>query len=284
MPELPDVEGFRAVLAEHGAGRRVERVEVLDAGVLREVSAGQLARSLRGHQFAAPERHGKWLIARTDGPALLMHFGMTGGLHWAESGEERHRHDRVVFTVDGGELRFRDMRKLQGITLARRPGDIDRVLAGLGPDALAVGRKDFGRVLRKGDGPTRGNGGREPPVREKARGRQAVKAALLDQSVIAGLGNLLADEVLWRARVHPRRPVRQLGPDELARIHGEMRRVLRAAIPTGRVPSRAGWLTGRRDADGARCPRCGAALERGRVAGRGTVWCPRCQPAEKDAE
>lgn len=256
MPELPDVEGFRAVLAEHGAGRRVEHVEVIDAGVLRGVSAGQLARSLRGHQFASPERHGKWLIARTDGPALLMHFGMTGGLVWAESGEERHRHDRVVFTVDGGELRFRDMRKLQGITLARRPGDIDRVLAGLGPDALAIGRKDFGRVLG---------------------GRQAVKAALIDQSVIAGLGNLLADEICWRARIHPRRPVRQLQPADRARLHSRMRRVLKDAIPASRVPDAPGWLTGSRQA-GARCPRCGAELARGRVAGRGTVWCPDCQP------
>lgn len=258
MPELPDVEGFRAVLAGHCAGRRVERVEVADAGVLRDVSAGHLERSLGGHRLGDPERHGKWLIARTDGPVLLMHFGMTGELHWADPGEQRHRHDRVVFAVPGGELRFRDMRKLQGITLAEGPGDVGRVLAGLGPDALGIGRADFARAL--------------------GAGRRAVKAALIDQSVIAGLGNLLADEILWRARIHPRRPVRQLGPDDLARLHGQMRRVLGEAVPAGRVPARPGWLTGSRDADDARCPRCGAALARGRVAGRGTVWCPRCQP------
>ena len=80
MPELPDVEGFRAVLAAHGTGRRIEHVEVIDAGVLRGVSARHVMRSLWGHRFGDPERHGKWLIARTDGPALLMHFGMTGGL------------------------------------------------------------------------------------------------------------------------------------------------------------------------------------------------------------
>lgn len=78
MPELPDVEGFRAVLAEHGTGRRIQHVEVADAGVLRGVSAARLARALHGHRFCDPQRHGKWLIARTDGPALLMHFGMTG--------------------------------------------------------------------------------------------------------------------------------------------------------------------------------------------------------------
>jgi formamidopyrimidine-DNA glycosylase len=105
MPELPDVEGFRAVLAGHGTGRRVEHVEVPDAGVLRDVSAAHLEQALRGRRFGDPERHGNWLIAKTAGPALLMQFGMTGELHRAEPGEERHRHDRAVFAVDAGELR-----------------------------------------------------------------------------------------------------------------------------------------------------------------------------------
>lgn len=258
MPELPDVECFRAVLAGHGSGRRVEHVAVADAGVLRDVSAGHLKRALRGRRFGDPQRRGKWLIAPTDGPALLMHFGMTGELYWAEPGEQRQRHDRVSFAVPGGELRFRDMRKLQGITLAERPGEIDRVLAGIGPDALGVGREDFDRAL--------------------GRGRRGVKAALLDQSSIAGLGNLLADEICWRARLHPRRPVGQLGDADRARVYGRMRRVLRDAVPAGRVPARRGWLTASRDADDPRCPRCGTTLARGRVAGRGTVWCPRCQP------
>jgi formamidopyrimidine-DNA glycosylase len=261
MPELPDIESFRAVLADHGAGQRVERVEVADAGVLRDVSARQLDRSLRGHQFADPERHGKWLIARTDGPALLMHFGMTGQLHWASSGQPRHRYDRVVFTVPGGEIRFRDMRKLQGITLARRPADIGQLLADLGPDALSIGQRDFAEAL--------------------GTSRKAVKAALLDQSIIAGLGNLLTDEICWRACVNPRRPVRQLAPDDRTRLHGQMRKVLREAIPAGRVPAQRGWLTGSRGDDHAPCPRCGTTLATDRVGGRSTVWCPCCQSDER---
>lgn len=260
MPELPDVEGFRAVLAEHGTGRRVQHVEVEDSGVLRDVSASQLKTSLRGRRFSEPQRHGKWLIARTDGPALLMHFGMTGSLRWAEPGEGLHRHDRVVFAVDDGELRFRDMRKLQGITLARRPAEIERVLGELGPDALDVGREEFGRVLTA------------------RSGRQSVKAALIDQSVIAGLGNLLADEILWRARIHPRRPARELSAAEIARVHGQMRKVLRAAVPAGLVPGSPGWLTGRRNSEHGQCPRCGTELERDQVAGRTTIVCPNCQP------
>jgi formamidopyrimidine-DNA glycosylase len=117
------------MLAEHGTGRRVKRVEVTDAGVLRDVSPRRLGQSLRGRRFGEPGQHGKWLIARTDGPAVLMHFGMTGRLHWAGAGEPRHRHDRVVLAVSGGELRFRDMRKLQGIMLADKQDDIDHLLA-----------------------------------------------------------------------------------------------------------------------------------------------------------
>jgi formamidopyrimidine-DNA glycosylase len=260
MPELPDVEGFRAVLADHGTGQRVERVEVADAGVLHDVSATKLERSLRGRRLSKPERHGKWLIARTDGPVLLMHFGMTGQLHWAEKGQQRHPHDRVVFTLPDGEIRFRDLRKLQGITLAQRPDDVSRVLADLGPDALSVGSRDFATAL--------------------GSGRKAVKAALLDQSVIAGLGNLLTDEVLWRACINPRRPVGQLAPDERERLHGQMRQVLREAIPARRVPAEPGWLTGSRDEDDAGCPRCGTTLAKERVGGRMTVWCPCCQSTD----
>ena len=259
MPELPDVEAFRALFAAKAAGHRVTGVDVVDAGVLRKVTPRQLGEALRGRVFSEPARHGKWLIVPTDGPALLMHFGMTGSLHWSGDGEPRHRHDRVIFTTDHGEIRFRDMRKLQGITLAREPGDVDRVLGALGPDALAIGRKDFGDLL----GERRG----------------AVKAVLIDQEAISGLGNLLADEILWRARSHPRRSANKLTADERHRFHSEMRKVLRAAVRAGRVPPRPSWLTGGRDREGATCPRCGTPLSRGRIGGRTTVWCPRCQPA-----
>jgi formamidopyrimidine-DNA glycosylase len=257
MPELPDVEGFRAVLARHATGQCVERVDVADAGVLRGVTARQLDDGLRSHCFTQPERHGKWLIARTDGPAVLLHFGMTGSLQWLERGAPLDRYDRVTFVTGAGELRYRDMRKLQGIRLARSRGEEDRVLAGLGPDALDVTPEQLDHILE----------GR----------RAAIKAALIDQKVIAGLGNLLADEILWRARIHPRRPTQSLTAEERRELHRQMRSVLRASIRAGRVPPRPSWLTGVRDQEDPRCPRCGAPLCRGRVGGRTTVWCPRDQ-------
>ena len=250
MPELPDVEGFRAVLAGHATGRRVERVDVADAGVLRGVTARQLDNGLRGSRFARPERHGKWLIARTDGPAVLLHFGMTGSLHWLDTSAPPDRHDRVTFVTSAGELRYRDMRKLQGITLARDRREEDRLLAGLGPDALDVTPQELDRILN----------GR----------RAAIKATLMNQQVIAGLGNLLADEILWRARVHPRRPARSLTAGVRHELHGQMRRVLHASVRAGCVPPRPSWLTGARDQRHPRCPRCRAPLCRGRTGGRPT--------------
>lgn len=256
MPELPDVEGFRRVLSDHAVGRRIRRVDVLDDDVLRDVTVDILQRALRGRTFDQPWRHGKYLVVPVAGSykAVLLHFGMTGSLHWTTS---RHRHDRVVFGFGDNELAYRDMRKLHGLRLARGQNDVRRVLAELGPDAADLSADE---------------------LRDQLTGlRRQVKPALVDQSIIAGLGNLLADEILWRARIHPRRSCAQLEPADLARLHARMRTVLRQSIPAGRVPPRKAWLTGRRDEKSGSCPRCGTTLAHGRVGGRGTTWCPHCQ-------
>ncbi|MFI7679951.1 zinc finger domain-containing protein [Actinophytocola sp. NPDC049390] len=146
------------------------------------------------------------------------------------------------------------MRKLQGLRLVADP---DRVLRDLGPDALTVSRSDFAAAF--------------------AGLRRQVKTALVDQTLIAGLGNLLADEILWRARISPRRPCHRLAESDIATLHARMRAVLRTSVRDERVPPRRGWLTGHRDDRPAVCPRCRTGLRRGRVGGRGTVWCPRCQ-------
>jgi formamidopyrimidine-DNA glycosylase len=265
MPELPDVEGFRRTLDSCARGRRIDRVEVADAGVLHGVSARRFRDLLRGRTVAESERHGKWLLMRTeDGPALLFHFGMTGGLICCGRDEPAHRHDRVVLTLGADQLRYRDQRKLKGVWYAAEgAGDAEarRILDGQGPDAAEVGRAAFDALL--------------------AARRGGLKSALLDQSVLAGLGNLTSDEVLWRARLDPRRQARELTATESGRLHAAMRRTLSSASRAGRVPPRPSWLTGHRDDPDGACPRCGRALRRARVAGRTTVWCPHCQPRER---
>jgi formamidopyrimidine-DNA glycosylase len=258
LPELPDVEGFRRVLAKHAVGKPIRRVEVRDRGALRGASAAQLARTLRGRHFRRPERHGKWLIARTDGKAvLLFHFGMTGSLWWRRAGQPEQSYDRIVFALGRGELRYKDLRKLHGVRFARDEAAVDSIVSRLGPDALGVSRSRFDQCLA---------------------GRGRLKARLADQSVIAGLGNLLIDEICWRARVNPLRKGSELSGDERKRMYGQMRRVLRDSVRVGYVPGRPSWITGQRDKRDAACPRCRTKLARARVNGRMTIWCPRCQP------
>lgn len=261
MPELPDVEGFRRV-AEHARGLRVDEVRVRDASLLRNTTAADLRLALEGRTVAGAERHGKWLLILVDGshgPTLLLHFGMTGELHWIAAEDQRppHPHDRMHLVAGGGELRYRDQRKLQGIWLAGDRGQVERVIGPEGPDALGLRAADLERALHGL--------------------RRSLKAALMDQNVVAGLGNLLTDEILWQARLDPRRPAGQLGRSERSALHRTLGRVLRTSVRAGRVPAREGWLTAVRDEKGASCPRCGRPLRRDRIGGRRTVWCPSCQ-------
>jgi formamidopyrimidine-DNA glycosylase len=250
LPELPDVEGFRRV-ARRAAGRRIEGVDVLDGTLLR----GGRGSTILGTRFGEPRRHGKWLIFPAGDAEVLMHFGMTGRLDWGRRGSERHRHDRIVFVCRGGELRYRNMRKFGGVWISKRGQE--HVAGPLGPDAAELDRKRFHELL--------------------GRRRAGVKAALMDQRLIAGLGNLMVDEIAWRAKVNPRARVASLSGRRIDRLWDAMYQVVRESIPTGRVPPAEGWLTAARDAREPTCPRCGARLRKSTVAGRTTAWCPRCQ-------
>lgn len=235
VPELPDVEGRRRYLARHAAGRRIESVSAPAPSVIRNTSPQGLGRALGGRSFAAPERHGKWLVAPATRAGrklafVLLHFGMTGELAWV--GDRRraarppHRHDRVIFRLAGGELRYRDMRMLGGVWLARDEGEIAMVTGPLGPDAQAVGRDQLRQLL----GARRGG----------------LKATLMNQRVLAGVGNELSDEILWRARLDPRRPARGLRERDLDRLHEAMREVIEDSSRHGRIPRERGWIGSQR--------------------------------------
>ena len=149
------------------------------------------------------------------------------------------------------------MRRFGGVWLARDRTERDQVTGPLGPDAAHLTREEFERLIT---------------VR-----RGAIKAALMDQRLIAGVGNLLSDEILWRARVHPKAPVRKLTPERRQNLHSALHAAVSQSIRYGRVPHGERWLTRVRDEREAKCPRCGTLLQRGTVAGRTAVWCPREQ-------
>ncbi len=247
MPELPEAERARKVL-EKVLDRRISEVDDADTYVTRPYQPGELAEALHGHRFATAHRRGKFLWLETDdGPTLGLHLGMAGRLMIDPAQTSRWDRFTVAFD-DGSRLVLRDKRRLGRAVL-------NPDYSHIGPDAAEVGRAEFRRRIGSGHAP--------------------VKARLLDQGAIAGVGNLLADEVLWQARIAPGRRTDTLSEADLDRLRRELRKAVRLAIRDGGVHT-LGFVKSRRSPDG--CPRDGHALERATVGGRTTYWCPICQP------
>lgn len=257
MPELPDVEGFRRYLAAHGEGQRVVGVEVPDREIVRNRTPQALGRAVAGARVARPRRHGKWLLAPVGDVELMLHFGMTGGLSWSDGDRGRDRYDRLIVVCEQGEPRYNNMRRFGGVWLARDDAEREAVTGTLGPDAAALDREQFEQLL--------------------AWRRGGVKAALMDQRLVAGIGNLLSDEILWRAKIKPTATVPSLSPARRRRLYAALHAAVGESIRYGRVPHGARWLTRVRDDRDAVCPRCKARLRRTTVAGRTACWCPREQ-------
>ena len=244
MPELPEAERARRTL-ETVLGRRIAAVDYSDGYVCRPHAPGEIASALVGHAFASAHRRGKFLWLETaDGPTLGLHLGMAGHIA-LEAPDEKPLWDR--FTVefdDGTRFALRDRRRLGRAVL---DPDFDHV----GPDAADVGRAEFRKRFSRSGAP--------------------LKARLLDQGVVSGVGNLLADEVLWRARMNPRRPADDLSDDELDALRRAIRAAVRDAVRHG--GAHTGHLNAHR-VRGGLCPRCGAELARATIGGRTTFWCP----------
>jgi formamidopyrimidine-DNA glycosylase len=246
MPELPEAERARQTL-EAAVGRRIATVDDRDSYVCRPHSPGEMASALTGHRFATTHRRGKFLWLETeDGPALGLHLGMAGRIVFDPADTSRWDRFAVAFE-DGGRFVLRDKRRLGRAVL-------NPSLRHVGPDAADVNREDFRRLI--------------------GSGRTAVKARLLNQRAISGVGNLLADQVLWQARISPQRPTSELSVTELDRLRREVRAAVRSAIRNG--GAHTGRFIASRSRDGT-CPRDGSALERASVGGRTTYWCPACQ-------
>jgi formamidopyrimidine-DNA glycosylase len=243
VPELPEVDQARAAL-ERVVGRRIEAVGDHDSFVCRPFAPGEIAAALVGHEIVGVRRTGKQLLVDTTGPVLGLHFGMSGSLRFDAPTDERFTRFWVRFD-DGGTMVLRDPRRLGRVVL----DPVQR----LGEDALLV------------DGPT---------FRDLVgRSRAPVKARLLDQAVVAGIGNLLADEALWRARIDPRRRGVDLDRAELVRLYRAVRASVRDAMAAG-GSGRSRFGTARK---AGVCPRDGVPLASAKVGGRTTRWCQREQ-------
>jgi formamidopyrimidine-DNA glycosylase len=265
MPELPEVETARRLIADQALGRRIADVDDSDTFVCRPHAPGELRAALAGRMLTAARRQGKtmWCETSEAGPDLGIHLGMGGriivtsgdGLA-AEGGGPRHRDaqprkaqwDRFTLTfADGGSLVLFDKRRLGRVRLNPDTG-------ALGPDAAEVTPAEFRGLVTKGG--------------------VAVKARLLDQSRIAGVGNLLADEILWQAKVSPAARTDRLRRADADRLYRALVSALGSAIARGGVHT--GDVIASRHPGGT-CPRCGAEMHHGTVGGRSTWWCSREQ-------
>lgn len=259
MPELPEVETFKHYLDSTSLRQRITDVEVRDAYVLKRVSARQLARRLKGRRFEKSHRHGKHLFVRaSDELWLRLHFGMTGSLEYLTHDQVAPKTARVIFRfANNCRLAFDDQRKFGEVELI---GDIDEFLRirGIGRDALEISFSQFKAILGKHRG--------------------AVKAVLLNQQLIAGIGNLYADEILFRARMAPATAVARLRDNDVMRLFRATTYLLEKAIALktdfNRLPS--SWLLTHRQKHG-RCPRCDRALKSATVGGRTSWFCGHCQ-------
>jgi formamidopyrimidine-DNA glycosylase len=248
MPELPEAERARQQI-ERVLGREIVAVDDRDTYVSRPHAPGELAAALTGRRLTVAHRRGKFLWVETDdgGPELGLHLGMAGRIVVDEPPAPRDWDRFALEFAGGGRLALRDKRRLGRAVLEP---DFSHV----GPDAAEVSRDTFRARVGRGTIP--------------------LKARLLDQGAIAGVGNLLADETLWRARLSPLRPAGELTTSELDHLRRHLRAAVRDAIRNG------GVHTGRfmpHRTRGGHCPRDGTELTRDTVGGRTTFWCPVCQ-------
>lgn len=269
MPELPEVETIRRDLAAAIVGRRVVRAEVLDASLVHAPSVEGFGRGLGGKTVQRADRRGKYLLLHLDDGVLVLHLMMSGRI-FLRSARDPVGHTRLVVEFnEGPALHFVDMRRFGRAWLLPPPG-VDALLADLGPEPLEPGFD--GRVL-------------QAAVRHR---RRAIKPTLLDQRIVAGVGNIYADEALWLARIHPDTPAGSLSLRRLNRLALAIVTTLRAGIEYGgtsfltHVGSRGerGQYQERLKVfqrTGEPCPRCGRAITRLVVGQRGTHICPRCQ-------
>ena len=283
MPELPEIEVLARHLRPLIRGKTIRGVNVRRAKVLAPTSLTQFRQTLLGAKFTGLSRRGKYLLfqlrAKTGGKpvTLLGHLGMTGRIYPARKNEHPPRHAAVVLDLGGENLIYEDTRYFGRLTLD------NSAVKRLGPEPLdgAFDKSAFGRSLK--------------------RSRQAIKIKLLDQTLVAGIGNIYASEALFRARISPRLPARRLTGSQVARLWRAIRKVLAEAIACGStVPLNFGgnktdglFYFGRAagapdyyeerlrvyDRAGRPCPNCGRLIKRIRQAGRSTFYCPRCQSA-----
>ncbi len=276
MPELPEVETVRRGLEHHVTGRAIETVRVLHPRAVRRHLAGpaDFEAALTGRSLDGVKRRGKYLWLSAGEDALLAHLGMSGQLLVGEPGRPVSPHVRIWFTFadSGPDLRFTDQRTFGHMCVVQGGAELPALIAHIAPDPFEPAFDPAALAQRL-----------------RAR-RTGIKRALLDQSLVSGIGNIYADEALWRARLHWARPTETLTSPEVSRLLAAVREVLGEALAVGgtsfddlyvNVNGESGYFDRSLAVygqEGLPCPRCGTPVRRDPFMNRSAYTCPRCQP------
>ena len=261
MPELPDVAGFKKYLDATSLHQTIDTTHCYDGRFIKETSRRRLQKHLKGARLKGTRRWGKWLFVDLDtGGELVLHFGMTGQLNYGHAEADLPEHTRLELDFENGKRLAVVSQRMIG--QAGYTDDVDAFARqhDLGIDALD-GRLDADAFIE----------------RMQSR-RGSLKSALMNQSVLAGIGNVYSDEILYQARLHPASRVKALDRPALRTVHKKVRHVLKTASKWGGDSSCAprSWLLGHRGADG-QCPGCDGQLKSTKINGRTAWFCPNCQ-------
>lgn len=259
MPELPDVEVLKGYLDSTALHQEIEAVDVNDEIVLEGITPDKLEHELVGCTFDATRRHGKHLFVNLQpGDWLELHFGMTGDLKYYKHEEQEPDYTQILFHFKNHyRLAYIMPRKLGEVQLIESPDDFIEE-NNLGPDALDLDFESFKDLLS----------GR----------RGMVKSTLMNQEILAGIGNVYSDEILYQAGIHPRTKVKELSDQQLHQLYDKMQDVLQTAIDHQAKPEQFpdSYLIPHRS-EGEKCPKCAGEVKRIEVSGRGGYYCPSCQ-------
>ncbi|WP_332645126.1 bifunctional DNA-formamidopyrimidine glycosylase/DNA-(apurinic or apyrimidinic site) lyase [Aeromicrobium sp.] len=282
MPELPEVEVVRLGINDHVVGRTITEVTVFDVRSVRRHLAGpaDFLSRLTGRTVVGAARRGKYLWMQLDhGDAVLCHLGMSGQFLIANAGDEPPRHLRVLLSLDDGrELRFADQRIFGGMSFSEDGAELPDEIAHIARDPLdpEFDAAEFAVRLRKRE--------------------TGVKRAILDQTLISGVGNIYADEALWRTPLHYARNTRHLKSREVEALLGNIKQVMNEALEQGgtsfdalyvNVNGTSGYFDRSLQAygqEGKPCQRCGTPMRRDAFMNRSSYWCPSCQPRPRNGK
>lgn len=258
MPELPDVEVFKGYLSRTSLNKKIKKVEIDTSKITEGVSVAKLKKELTGKKFKTTKRIGKNLFVKIDKKWVLFHFGMTGLFKYFKDEKDKPKHTRLLINFsNGNHLAFVNTRLLGKVSLIDDLGNY-REDKKIGQDALEIDYKHFKSMIDQAN--------------------KNIKSFFMDQSKIAGSGNIYTDEILYQAKISPKKKANKLNDQAKKKVFDKMKYVLKKAIECKADPEKipASWLLNHR-AESEQCPKCGKKIKKIKISGRSAYYCKNCQ-------